>query len=72
MLCGESKVLGLHLCLDKGRQRLFDPAAGEFLLSHRELVARQADKDRTIDEERKAREAAEAEVKELRRQLAHR
>ena len=72
LLYGESKVLGLHLCLDEGRLRLFDPAAGEFLLSHRELVARQAEKDRAIDEERRAREAAEAEVKELRRQLARR
>jgi len=72
LLCGESTVLALQLCLDEGRLRLFDPAAGEFLLSHRDLVARQAEKDRTITEERRARRAAEAEVKELKRQLARR
>ena len=55
---GESRLLALHLCLDAGRLRLFDPATGEFLLSY--------------EEERRAREAAEAEVEELKRQLARR
>ena len=32
-LYGESKVLALHICLDEGRLRLFDPAANEFLLT---------------------------------------
>ena len=79
LLYWESKVLALHLCLDEGRLRLFDPAAGEFLLSHREHVVghaeerrRSAEKDRTIAEERRARKAAEAEVEELKRQLARR
>ena len=65
LLYGESRVLALHLCLDEGRLRLFDPAAGEFLLSHREHVVGHA-------EERRARKAAEAEIEELKRRLARR
>ncbi|MXY53421.1 MAG: Uma2 family endonuclease [Gammaproteobacteria bacterium] len=65
LLYGESSVLALHLCLDEGRLRLFDPAAGEFLLSHREHVVGHA-------EERRARKAAEAEIERLKRQLARR
>ena len=38
LLCGESRVLALRLCLDAGRLRLFDPATGEFLATN-------ADKD---------------------------
>ena len=55
LLDGESSVLALHLCLHEGRLRLFDPATGEFLLSHREHVVAHA-------EERRARKTAEAEI----------
>ena len=53
-LRGVCEVLGLHVCADGSRLRLFDPAAGEFLLNHLE--------------ERRARQAAEAELAELKRQ----
>ena len=76
MLCGESRVLALRLCLDEGRLRLFDPANGEFLPNHTEERRASAAKDATIAEqadaiaeERRRREAAEAQVEELRRQL---
>ena len=86
MPCGESNVLGLRLCLDEGRLRLFDPATGEFLLNHAEHARASAAKDdtiagqrqtiaeerQTIAEERRARQAAEAELVELKRQLARR
>ena len=44
-LFGESRVLGLDLCLDHGRLRLFDPATNEFLATNQEkdgLLAEQA------------------------------
>lgn len=65
MPCGESKVLGLLLCLDEGRLRLFDPTTGKFLFNHQE-------EHRGRLEERRGRLAAEAEVEQLKRQLAHR
>ena len=52
---GESKTLGLHLCLDAGRLRLFDPATGEFLRTSKEHAAASAAKDRIIAEERRLR-----------------
>ena len=51
MLCGESRVLALRLCLDEGRLRLFDPATGEFLPSHTEERRASATKDGTIAEQ---------------------
>ena len=47
---GESKVLALHLCLDDGRLRLFDPATNEFLATNEEKDDLLAQKDREIEE----------------------
>ena len=78
-LRGVCQLLGLHVCADGSRLRLFDPATGEFLLNHSEerhahLEERRAsaEKDDTIAEERRARQAAEAELAELKRQFARR
>ena len=78
-LRGQSKVLGLHLCLDGSRLRLFDPATSAFLptnhdkyliIKDRERALAERDraieeKDRAIAQERRAREAAEAELEQL-------
>ena len=70
---GKSKTLGLHLCLDDdGCLRLYDPATGEFLLRNLEKDDALAEERRGREEERRAREAAEAELAELKRQLANR
>ena len=76
---GESRLLALHLCLDAGRLRLFDPATGEFLPTNQDkddIIAEErrlsAQKDAALAAERRAREAAEAELEELKRQLARR
>ena len=69
---GESKVLSLHLCLDEGRLRLFDPDTNEFLATNEEKDGLLAEKDSLLAEERRARQAAEAEVEELKRRLARR
>ena len=50
-----SSLLGLDFCSQDGHLRFYDPAAGEYL--------------RMIDEERAAREAAEAEVLRLQEEL---
>ncbi|MYE24501.1 MAG: Uma2 family endonuclease [Gammaproteobacteria bacterium] len=68
---GESQVLSLHLCLDNaGRLRLHDPATGKFLATYEEKDCLLAEKDRLIAEERRARQAAQAEIEELKRRLA--
>ncbi|MXY53008.1 MAG: Uma2 family endonuclease [Gammaproteobacteria bacterium] len=71
-LRGESKVLGLHLCLDGSRLRLFDSATSAFLLTNHDkyrIIKDQeralAERDRAIAQERRAREAAEAELERL-------
>ena len=69
---GESKVLGLHLCLDEGRLRLFDPTTGELLFNHQEEHRGRLEERRGRLEERQARLTAEAEVERLKRQLPHR
>ena len=53
-LCHDS-LLGVTLRLEGGRLRLFDPKRGEYLLTH--------------EEEREARQAAEARLAELERRL---
>ena len=79
MPCGESKVLGLHLCLDEGRLCLYDPATGELLLNHTEERRASAAKDDTIAEQadtiaEQADTIAEQSrtIEELQRQLASR
>ena len=83
---GESELLALHLCLDAGRLRLFDPATGNFLPTNQDkddIIAeerrRSAYKDGILAEERRrsaqkdrALEAAEAEIEELKRRLGER
>ncbi len=69
---GESKLLSLHLCLDAGRLRLFDPATGEFLLTYEEERHAHQEERLAHQEARRARQAAEAELAELKRQLARR
>ncbi len=65
VLGGASEVLGLRICADAGDLRLFDPVTGEYLLTNRE------EREGRL-EERRRRLEAEAEVEELRRQLARR
>ena len=62
-LRGRSDVLGLELRLEGDRLRLFDPKAGKYLLTSEE-------KDLAIDEQRRARLAAERRVAELERLLS--
>ena len=47
---GKSKVLSLHLCLDAGRLRLFDPATGKFLPTNQDKDRIIEDKERMIQE----------------------
>ena len=93
LLHGASNVLGLHICADGSRVRLYDPATDEFLLTNAGKDVALAKKDDTIAEqsqtiaeerrrsaakdaalaaERRARDATEAELEELKRQLARR
>ena len=66
--CGESDLLGLHLCLDsEGCLRLYDPATGEFLLTHKEHVEASADKDGLLAEERRASAETKRQLAEERR-----
>ncbi len=74
ILKGYSDVLGLSLCWDEGKPRLYDPALGEYLedseaaLSARRAAEEQLDEERAVriatevvrDVEREARLAAEA------------
>ena len=64
-LSGESKVLSVHLCLDEGRLRLFDPATNEFLATNEE-------KDDLLVKERKLSAQQAREIEELKRRLATR
>ena len=54
-LWGRSAVLGLNLCWDEGRLRLYDPVAGEYLRSQLEEKLGQIS-------EREQRQAAEAQI----------
>ena len=63
---GESKVVALHLCLDsEGCLRLYDPATGEFLLTHN-------DTKRELAEERRLSAQKDREIEQLKRRLANR
>ena len=76
---GYSEVLELYLCWDRGRLRFYDPKTRAFLQDPTEL---EADRDAAMtalratetqrDEERAARLAAEARMRELERQLQNR
>ena len=64
-----SEVLGLDLRLDRGALRFRDVATGEDLLSHEESDALRRVAEVRTRRETAAREAAEAQVAELRAQL---
>ena len=79
LLKGYSEVLGLSLCWDAGRPRLYDPTTGGYLESWREVwVAREVAELRAAEAEiqaaaeRARRQAAESELQRLREQLRRR
>ncbi len=51
VLRGHSPVLGLDLCVRDGMLRLYDPAAGEWLLNHGEQAIALVEKDVVIREQ---------------------
>jgi ribosomal protein L9 len=59
----ESQVLGLHLRLEGGRLRLFDPATGTYLLTYQEAVRAGQEALREWQEEARARQEAEARAR---------
>ncbi len=72
-LRGVSEVLGLRVCADGSRLRLFDPATGEFLLNHLEHARASAAKDDTIsDQQRTIAEERRAHLEERRAHLEER
>ena len=62
LLWGYSEVLGVELCWDEGILRLRDPGTGEFLRTPEELNEAYLDAEARADEERAARETAEARM----------
>ena len=73
---GYSETLGLHVCWEHGRLRLFDSVTESYLLSHQEESARAEEEARArhdavarADNEAAARQDAEAEVRRLRARL---
>ena len=74
ILRGYSEVLKLDFCLvqsdTRPELRLFDPAAGEWLLSPEEMADKMRRDAEALRQESEARQAAEAEVRELRELLA--
>ncbi len=70
ILRGHSSVLGLDLCvLADGHLRLYDPAGGQWLRTHREEAAARREAEAALREETAARRAAEDELQRLREQL---
>ena len=81
-LCRRSEVLGLDLRLEGERLRFFDPKRGEYLLTpeeHLQVNQEQSraiqeqsraiqDRDRTVEQQHRALEAAQARIRELKRQ----
>ena len=64
LLHGVSNVLGLHVCADGSRLRLYDPATGEFLLTNAEKDDTIAEQSQTIAEERRLSAAKDAALAE--------
>ena len=62
---GYSEVLGLHICWEQGRLRLFDPVTESYLLSHQEEAEGRRDAVARADREAAARRDADAEVRRL-------
>lgn len=77
-LRGHSAALGLDLCWQPPKLRLYDPAARRWLQdpddlheAHRAAEARASDAEARADDEAAARRAAEAELAALRRRPGH-
>ena len=69
ILKGYSEILGLSLCWDEGWPRLYNPAAGIYLESHRQTSDARVRAEAQRDAEAAARARAEAEVRRLQEQL---
>ncbi len=73
ILRGRSEVLGLDICvLEELELRIYDPAAGEWLLSYEEQGAALAATHTALEAAQAAREAAERRVRELEELLRRR
>ncbi|MXW94224.1 MAG: Uma2 family endonuclease [Acidimicrobiaceae bacterium] len=68
-LRGRSEALGLDLCWRPPRLRLWDIAAGAWLLDHDDQIARAETAEARAGAEAAARQTAEAELAELRARL---
>ena len=69
-LRGRSDFLGLDLCVrPDGQIRLYDPAAGEWLLSHGEAVSEREEAARELDIANAALRESNAEIERLRAAL---
>ena len=74
---GHSAALNLDVCLEDGKLRWYDPATGNYIMTHgderkariAEREARIAEREGRIAAERDARIAAEARVRELEEEL---
>ena len=71
LLWGRSDVLGLDLCWDPPKLRLYDPATETWLLDHEGEAARADREAARADAAIAAARAAEAELAALRRSLGH-
>ena len=69
---GRSNVLGLDLCWEEGLLRLWDPAKERYLRTFDEEVDERIAAETRLDEERRARLAAENRVRQLEAELEHR
>lgn len=68
-LRGHSSVLGLDLCWQPPKLRLFDPATGTWLLDPDDLLEAKQDAEARADAAAAARRTAEAELAALQRHL---
>ena len=62
---GYSEALGLELWWDEGELRFRDPGSGDFLLTPEELEMARRHAEETANEERAARESAEARLADM-------
>ena len=70
VLWGRSTVLGLDICVLPGLDlRLYDPASGQWLLTHRESEEARLAAESALQQSETARDALEAENERLREQL---
>lgn len=69
-LRGQSKVLGLHLCLDGSRLRLFDPVTSAFLPTNHDKYLIIKDRERALAERDGAIEEKDRAIEERDRAIA--